>query len=356
MNVVRLAMPLALVVLGACSACGASGPEPDTAPAEPVRPPPPPEPASYEVHEWGLIRGTMSDQVMLSGPHRDEIPVPIAKPVLYFHRAGAGALTVEVGVTIANGRLVEHWPLGEAREDGLTWRGVSVEEGACAGSRYPTDAEPPCDAVHAPDACEAVTLATVETDDASCLRLGGDAFAHLFYRGEIRGAPSLPLTIVREGTALRLTPTGEAAIPGSVIRIRRSTREVSVVEAPPPGSAGVALPPPWAPGRTGAEALAASLRAAGLTDAEVLAFRRAWDEELFGVEIAAANDPPTVTAIPPVAGGSPGVPPSDDAILYVVPQATADALAPLAFTPAPRAVRRAIVAWIDTGTGGPVRP
>lgn len=343
--------PLSLVLaLGACSACGSSlPPEPTN---EPARPPPPPEPVSYEVHEWGLIRGNMFDRVNLSGPHRDEVPVPVAKPVLYLHRSGAGPLSVDVGVSIANGRIVEHWPLGETRGSGLTWRGVTVEERTCAGSRYPTDGEPPCAAVEAPDACEAATLATVETDEASCLTFGGADFNHLFYRGQIEGAPPLPLAIAHEGSVLRLTPSGDAAIPGSIIRVRASTHEVAVIPAPSPGTA-VGLPPPYQPGRMGADALAASLRAAGLTDAEVLAFRRAWDETLFGTQVAAAAaEAPTATPM----AAMPMAPPSDDAILYVLPQPTADALAPLTFTPAPRAVRRAIVAWIDAGTNRPARP
>lgn len=355
----RLSVALLGSALAACSACGASEPTPDPVPGSDsvAEPSPPPEPVSYEVHEWGLVRGTLSDQVMLSGPHLAPIPMPMAKPVLYFHRRGEGPLSVDVDVRIANGRVVEHWPLGEL--DGerahLTWRAVGVEEGDCAGSRYPTAAEPPCDTIQGPDACEATTLATVETREGACLRHGGAAFDHLFYRGEIRGAPSLPLTIAPAGTALRITHGGAAPIPGSIVRVQRSTRQVSVVPAPQPGSS-IAIPAPSSPSQAGSDALAASLAAAGLTEAEVMAFRRAWDQELFGGEIAqaAGETIPPVAAASPMAGAM--LPPSDDAILYVLPQATADDLAPLGFRPAPRVVRRAIVAWIDARLGAPARP
>ncbi len=353
---VRLSMALAALSLGACSSCGATSTSAPSTP-EPIAPAPA-TPPSYEVHEWGLVRGTMLDQVMLSGPHRDEIPIPVAKPVLYFHREGEGALTVDVGVSIPSGRIVEHWPLvAGAAADRLAWQGVSIEEGNCAGSRYPNDGEAPCSGVQVPDSCEAATLATVETSDGDCVRYGGAAYDHLFYRGEIRGAPSLPLAVARDGDIVRATLSGGAAIPGSILRIRRSTRQVTVAAAPAPG-ASVEIGSPSSPAAVGADALAAALRAAGLTDPEIGAFRRAWDSSLFGGEIVAAGEtPPTAT---PVAAASPLggllLPASDDALVYVLPQASADALAPLTITPAPRAIRRAIVVWIDTAAGRPARP
>ncbi len=348
----RTTLPLlASLALGACS-CGATSAEP-AGPASPSAPAALP-PLSYEVHEWGLVRGTMLDQVMISGPHRDEIPVPVAKPVLYFHREGEGPLSLDVGVSITSGRIVEHWPLvagsGDAR---LEWQGVEIVEGNCPGSRYPADAEPPCDAIRAPDSCEAATLSTVETLDGDCVRYAGASYDHLFYRGEVRGAPPLPLRLSRDGASLRATLEGSSPIPGSIVRIRRSTREVSVTSAPAPG-ASVELRSPSASSATGARALDASLRAAGLSDAEVLAFRRAWDVALFGGEIASAEAPSPVASATPTAGLV--LPASDDAIVYVLPIASADALAPLTFSPAPRAVRRAIVAWIDVTSGTPARP
>ncbi|MBX3275719.1 MAG: hypothetical protein KF729_35995 [Sandaracinaceae bacterium] len=354
----RFVLALASLGLVACDGCGpvehASAPV-----ADPVAPgagaETSPEPVAYEVHEWGLVRGTSRDQVMLSGPHQDEIPVPLAKPVLYFHRSGDGPLTVRVDVTIPDGRVVEHWPLAELTEEGarLRWPAVAVTTTTCSGARYPAPSEPPCDAIHAPDACEAATLATVETREGACLEHGGARFDHLFYRAELRGAPALPLTIVREGTALRVTHAGGDAIAGSLVRVRRGAGRVTVAAPPAPGGA-VVLAAPEAAASAGAEALGASLSAAGLTPAEVMAFRRAWDRALFGGELAAAGEPGPVAAATPMGGFA--LPPSDDALLYVLPAASADALAGLSFTPAPRGVRRAIVAWIDVEANAPARP
>jgi len=73
--------------------------------------PAPAAPPTYEVHEWGLLRGNLADHVVLSGPRRVPTPIPIAKPVLYFHREGEGLLSIDVEVTLASGTMVEHWPL-----------------------------------------------------------------------------------------------------------------------------------------------------------------------------------------------------------------------------------------------------
>ena len=96
--------------LGAC-ACGASGAE--SPPPTPAPPPPPPAPPRYEVHEWGLVRGTMNDRLMISGPHAPEPVQVVTKPLLFFHRLDEGdaPLVVDVQVTIPDGRIVEHWPM-----------------------------------------------------------------------------------------------------------------------------------------------------------------------------------------------------------------------------------------------------
>lgn len=281
----------------------------------------------------------------------------VAKPVLYFHRAGAGALVVDVEARVAGGRIVEHWPsMGAEPGDVARWHHVLVQPGSCHGSRYPGGGDDPC--LHLSDACEAATLATVETTDADCLTWpeppGGDgpteAWNHLFYRGEVTGAPALPLRVepLADGT-LRVTSTTTDPIPGRLVRVRRANgvagaTDAAEVAAPPAPGASVVVAAPHASLASGAEALAASLRDAGLTEQETSAFRRSWDEPLFGV--ATVADLPVVAATPPFAAPQ-AAPVVTTSLLYVLPVRTADALAPLHFDPAPTAVRRAIVVWFD---------
>lgn len=347
-------------VLGACSCGAATSVAPAPAPPEPSAPPGP----SYEVHEWGLVRGTATDGVMLSGPHAVAPPMPVAKPVLYFHRAGEGALEIDVTVHVPSGRIVEHWPrVGDADPGStLLWHDVIIEAGTCTGTRYPGPYEAVC--MRRYDGCEASELRVVETADADCLHWPdpphgvtgpAEVWNHLFYRGEVDGTPNVGLRLEPQpdGT-LRVTSTSTDAIAGRLVRVHRSAGyagapdAVAVVDPPAPGSS-VVVPAATAVVATGADALAASLSAAGLTADEVAAFRRAWDAELFGAALTAAAETRATATTTPVAAASPmGPPPAESSsLLYVLPVSAADGLAELRFDPAPTAVRRAIVAWID---------
>lgn len=347
--------------LGAC-ACGASGPE--SPPPTPV-PPAPPPPPRYEVHEWGLVRGTMNDHLMVSGPHAPEPVQVVTKPLLYFHRLDEGdaPLVVDVQVTIPDGRIVEHWPLTGPVAPSITWAQVTVGRGSCHGGRFPSSAEEPCLSLH--DSCEAATLAMVETNDSDCLTWpmppGGDgpteAWNHLFYRGERDTAAPLPLRLEpqADGT-LRVTSTSSDPIPGRLIRLHHArgmpgaTDGVEITDPPAPG-ASIVMGAPSAPFASGAEALGASLSAAGLTAEEVAAFRRSWDEPLFGAMGISTRGPSTEASITtatttPVMTATP-MPVATRSVLYVLPVSSADRVAELHLTPAPERIQRAIVMWID---------
>ncbi len=372
-----MAMPsrayLSLWAISGLAACACGAP-PLAAPATPGAPTPPTIPA-FEVHEWGLVRGTLDDHVVISGPLGQAPVVVMAKPVLYFHRdaarPGEAALVVDVDVEIASGRVVEHWPPSSDAGSGaeatgrVSWHGVLVQDGSCHGGRYPTLADEPCRSLGSE--CEAASLGSVETPDSDCLSWPRppdddgptEAWAHLFYRGERTSAPALPLRFEPQpdGT-LRVTATGSDPVPGRILRVRRAGGVPGIVDAaevadPPAPGASITIAAPAGTLATAAEALAASLRAAGMTDDEVAAFRRSWDATLFGptavAAAATAEVSATVTTIPSTA--SPSAPPSvTTSVLYVLPSSSADALATLRITPAPSAVRRAIAVWMDEAT------
>ncbi|MBX7191101.1 MAG: hypothetical protein K1X94_03535 [Sandaracinaceae bacterium] len=337
-------LPLLVLWLAGCASCERPMPTsthgqtplraPVIAPALPL--------ASYELHEWGLVRGNLADHVVLSGPRRAPTPIPIAKPVLYVHRRGEGPLSLDVEVTLSSGAMVEHWPLvSGASGDSLAWRGVSVEAGHCASVRYPSLGEAPCNTLTGADGCEAAELATVETNDGDCLVYGGERWASLFYRGELSAPPSFPIEVTpgSEGSA-RVTVL--RPIVGRLVRVRDGV--ASAFDATVGQSIELSS---GAPVR-GAEVLGSALSEAGLTDDEVAAFRRAWDPTLFPSTVASTTTTPTTAA--PVAGGL-FLARSRDTLLYVLSAADADQLSTLRLTPAPTRVSRAIVVWLDLGSG-----
>lgn len=347
------------LVLGAFLAMGCSCGSTTPAAVAPSAPEPLVASApTYQVHEWGLVRGTLDDRVMLSGPHAERV-MAVAKPVLYFHRQGEGALVVDVEARIPNGRIVEHWPSpGGAPGTLAAWHGVLIQGDSCHGSRYPTLADDPCRTLS--DACEAATLASVETTDSSCLYWPPppdddgptQAWNHLFYRGEITGSPTLPLHAepLADGT-LRLTTTGTSPIPGHVLRVRRGNGTPGVTDAleiaaPPVPGASVVVAAPTGSIAAGGESLGASLREAGLTSDEIDAFRRAWDETLFG-SVVTVSATITSGAVATATTVMPTPPTPTTSIVYVLPASSADLLATLSFSPPPTDVRRAIVVWLD---------
>jgi hypothetical protein len=263
-------------------------------------------------------------------------PIPLAKPVFYFHRDGEGPLSIDVELTLG-GVMVEHWPLvSGASGASLAWRGVTVEEGTCSGTRYPTLDEPPCNTLAGADGCEAIELATVETGDGDCLGYGGARWDPLFFRGELSTPPSFPLTATPLG-ADRYRVAAQRAVIGQLVRVRGTS--ASVLEVPAPG-ASIESELLTASLREGAEALGRALGEVGLTAEEVSAFRRAWDPTLFEEATASAGE--TVATAAPLAGGL-IVPRTRD----VLSADDADRLATLSFTPAPTRVARGIVVWLD---------
>jgi len=347
-------VPLALTaaMVAGCANCGGTA-EPAT--ETPLRSDPPVEPVTYEVHEWGLVRGNAADQVMLSGPHAQApqalVPMPMAKPVLYFHRVGDGPLTVSTSVTIPHGNIVEHWPPATPDGASISWPGVGVTSGHCQGSTYPARSQPPCDQLS--DGCEAAELRNVETDDADCLQdAAGARWNHLFYRASVTEPPPLPLTIeTLPGGRLRVTHRGEQALAGDLLRLRHpggnAPADAALVVSPPSPGQSIELDAPAGPVAAAADALSQTLQTAGLTEPEARAFRRAWDGALFALETTrAAGESVTATITTEAPMASPARPPWTS-LVYVLPESTADAMATLSFEPAPRAVRRVIVAWID---------
>lgn len=344
-------LALTLLSLSGCAACCAtpSPPPPSAPPSESpaVVEAPPAPPPSYEVHEWGLVRGNLADHVVVSGPRRAPHPIPLAKPVLYFHREGTGPLSIDVEVTLpAGGTVVEHWPLVPGADTSaqgpaqLAWRGVVVDEGTCAGARYPTPTEAPCVPLRSADGCESIELRTVETTDGDCLGYAGARWNHLFYRAELTASPSLPLELTPLG-ADRHRVRAHREVIGRLVRVRGTS--AGVIDAPAAGEERE-LEVPTGSLAEGADALGAALVEAGLTADEAMAFRRAWDDTLFSGRLAASGESGT-----PATGMAGGLIArrTTDALLYVLAADDAEQLASLRFTPAPRRVSRAIVVWLD---------
>jgi hypothetical protein len=289
-------------------------------------PPPPPAPARYEIHEWGVLDVPVAGAAELAaGPGRPLgtvggggtiptitiRPASARKPVLYVHLLdGLDHLDVSILVRMG-GRVMEHWPPTTPVDGGLRWDHVTARAGACTAASYPTRTDERCR--HVEDGyCELADLADYVTPDGACLTVGGVETDHLFYRGEISDF-ALPLEPPAPG-ARTFRVLRPASLSGRLVHVRRG--RVAMLEAPPDTSP-IALGTPTEPADRGREQLRTEMRAIGLTEPEIAAFGRAWDRALF--------------------------PPGEEALLYWLSPDELRSITALHATPAPAAVRRAIL-------------
>lgn len=332
---------------------------------------------SYEVHEWGLLRGTAGDRLEAGAiaPRYIEEPMAVDKPVLYVH-ADAPLTLRRVHVDAHDGVIVESWPntprTGVAAQ--VAWYDVAVTPSvpgvSCEPTRLPGLTDPACTSLPVGDACEVASLASVRTRSAACLRTAGATESLLFYRARTRSfTPPLRFEVVGGTTPrVRVVHVGTEAIPGRLVRLTANFMGISatVLEPPRPGASielenGIVVgddrltqdedmpaqrgslgrPPDAAAGR---EAVRETMLGLGLDDAEVRAFLRAWDLALFG-------QAPTTDGVAVVdsltadrRGGRANARPTES-FLYFLPATDCERVAAVTFDPPARAVHRALAVW-----------
>ncbi len=360
----------ALLLLLSLAACGESArPAAPATPAEPeanlppVTHPPPVQPA-FELHEWGLIglHYEAGPAALATGPGdpspadgaggEGTVPLSnfgeIGKPVIYVHLApGIEQAQLAVQVDVPSGSMLEHFPMGQLSANQVRWVGLVARRGSCRGSGYPTLSDSRCRTLD--HYCEAIELPRYETDDAACIEQSGVRFNNLFYRGTV-ARDRLPLAVEkRPDGSHAIVNRSPALVPGKLVLVAtrsedRSTARVMLLDPPQPMQS-IALPDRASePASVGATALDGMMRDLGLTTAEIAAFDRAWQDDLFGRDGAVPAASPT-GAQPNYAPLQLG--PVDEALLYFLPPEIADREMPITVTPSATAMHRAILVRVD---------
>ena len=331
----------------------------EPAPVEPGTVAPPSAPALYEVHEWGVIdvqedgraevaaggripRGIPVARPEPSSSERPALPMPMRKPVLYFHLApGVASLAVDVSARITSGTIYETFPPDTRPSPDVAHWSASLAEAHC-----PTDPEPVIRGLSGgcttPDGiCEVTELSAYDAPTAACVTAGGIASGLLFYRA--MATPVLPLRVERAADmSVTVTATGSTeGAPGPLLRVttnfegRWESGRVVISRAAIPTLGSTAVLPVGSVevdrGATQAE-LDASLARLGLDPGERSAFLVAWMMTLFGPNPGASGR---------TGDHYPHVP--QDSILYFLPEAAVDAMSHLELSPSPSAVRRAFL-------------
>lgn len=278
-----------------------------------------PATAGVEVHEVGFVD-------VGEAAH-------LRHPTLYFHHLAAVPVAVEVGIRVPGGVVQETFPTPTRSEtDGAHWS-ATVSSPSC---RTPYLGDAPC--TTGDGVCEIGTLPGFDLATAGCVEVAGVRGGLVSYRAR-SAAPTLPLRIARrDDRTVEVTATGPMT--GRILRLTHppeaswGTLLVSRADVPARG-ATVTLPvgteriDSGAGRRAGIDELTAALVGLGLDDAEAQGFVMAWTFVLFGRGGASGH-------------GGPSEPVPDDAVLYFVEDASADALSALTVSP-PAHVRRAFL-------------
>ncbi|MBP7685113.1 MAG: hypothetical protein KBB95_24575 [Deltaproteobacteria bacterium] len=333
---------------------------------------------TYTLHEWGFIAAGDDGSVRaVSGPHGLSSSSPSSlgmgplhgvgaggKPVLYFHLdEGVAELALSVGVRPAgDGRLLEHFPPGELSDDhrALRWPSVRITRGGCRGT-YPGLTDARCQT--SDGLCELAELSGYESTGADCVNVGEQRTGVLFYRSGPAQA-ALPLAVTRDAEDVAHVAHAGAAdatrVTGWVMRIARGAdrtqTRVRVVQLT--GREPVQVGPARGDGSVGAEEGIAQLRAAvlagGLDEPEANAFMTAWTDALFGAEPPPPPppQPPGTIGMGTLGGRRHPIGSVADAVVYLLPQPSVDALLPLELSPAPRSVQRVFLARVSLSIDG----
>ena len=366
-------------------------PEETAAPSVPTGDPP--AAGTYEVHEWGLIAMRLGhpnfrtdeiaqhDRASQREAHLGLGTFPSngnaagtiglgrigthghgGKPVLYIHlpEDGPDEVAFRARVGVRGGDVAEHFPAG-VRTGGdaagsITWESVVARREGCRGT-YPEVGSPACET--ADEYCERAELPEYETEEAACLRVGEVEAPLLFYRGD-EGTIHPPLTLRRTAEQIVISRHGSPGLSGEfalVARGRTRTETRVLFGTIPADGERVALPI-LHPGRVSDGSVGASeevlarllapLTEAGLSEQEAAAFRRAWDDNLFGSR--PSDEPGSGANADDAAEGAPAGHPLHAAaftLLYWLPRDVIDTALPLEFTPPPRELRRMILARVD---------
>lgn len=322
-------------LLGACSGAGSGSATPGA--STPVTAPAEAEPAEVEAPvEAPLLEArvpaTAGVEVHEVGFADVAETAHLRHPTLYFHHLAAVPVVVEVGIRVPGGVVQETFPTPTRSEpDGARWTATI----SSPGCRTPYLGDAPCTA---PDGvCELGTLPGLDAASAGCVEVAGTRGGLVSYRA--RAAPTLPLRVARrDDQTVEVTATG--LVTGRLLRITHppdatwGTLLVARADVPERG-ATVTLPigteriDSGAGRRAGIDELTAALIGLGMDEDEAQAFVTAWTFVLFGRGGASGHSGPT-EAVP------------DDAILYFVEGASADALSTLTVSP-PASVRRAFL-------------
>jgi hypothetical protein len=172
--------------------------------------------------------------------------------------------------------------------------------------------------------CEVADLPSYETADAACVDVGDEQGRLLFYRGLLSPGTRLPLSV--EGAASTLRIRTAETLPQRIYLVR--DEQAFLLH---PSANNATLLEADAEPCDGAASFTRDLLDAGLTEGEANAFMRAWSASLFEGDVQSRE------RMRLWRGAEIG---AEFTLLYFLPRADIERLAPMQVTPTPRRLER----------------
>lgn len=295
-------------------------------------------PGTYELHEWGLLRGGPGDvlEVGTLAPAISVEPIAVEKPVLYFHLGGDAPLDLgRASVEAIDGTIREHWPLaaprvGPGEASRVNWSPITILPERCS-FLAPADRASACGALPVDEVCESLSLARTVTDDASCVETATGRSPILFYRSTSRGLTAPIAAHYIDFGDVGVRNDSDQTIPGLMIRFIESSAGLRVIVFSPPAPHQEVVVGHEDQGTEAArQAILTTMTGLGLTVSEAEAFLASWEGELFD-EVPVAEEVEEAW--------------ERSSLLYFLPPALTDRVSRLDFDPAPIATHRALAIW-----------
>jgi len=128
--------------------------------------------ADFEVHEWGVMVGCMTDTsfFLTSRPEQASL---VREPVIYIHSQDKAPFTAEV--TFNTGRPTDTYPEAQVNGNTVLWEDVAFAPTLTPQGPRGTDDFVPLDSI----------IDILNDVDADCLEYNGQTARFLFYEGEV---------------------------------------------------------------------------------------------------------------------------------------------------------------------------
>ena len=165
----------------------------------------------FEVHEWGVLIGCISNDSYLLTSRPEQLAY-VKQPVIYVHSKQKNSFNVRV--IFNNGKPTDTYPQAEMEGNTAIWRGVAFSECNKAGSKA------------LPYVPLEQILGTLNNVDSDCMSYGNQDSRFLFYEGEMKFKNKVIATYSSENKKATLKNNGNHPVYNVVVVASKESSQI----------------------------------------------------------------------------------------------------------------------------------